>query len=153
MPSPSLPTLEYPFAQLGSPVLAVCLPEILTPPAYWWEGSVGETALVISLGYPLCYQPLCSTNTQHSTMRAAMGKVNSIPASPIHYSWVPLSEYPACCFIRALLLVSMILLLPVHSPKIFLFKMYLSLPVLHFRTLSMYKLNILSQKSVSSDIE
>lgn len=75
--------MEYPFAQLGSPVLAVFTPKILTTPGLLVRGECWKDSLG---AVPLSYQPVCSTDTQRSTRRAAVGKVKSIPARSIQNS-------------------------------------------------------------------
>ena len=58
------------------------------PSSFWGAGGVGETALMLcehclAVAKALvCYQHVLATNTKHSTMRTAVGKVDSIPARP-----------------------------------------------------------------------
>lgn len=87
------------------------LPKSWPPLACWGEGDVGGTALV------LCHWVISlfvAWTPSTALWGLLWGKLN--PSQPAQAEAQLLSEYPACCFIRALPLVSMILLLPEHSP-------------------------------------
>lgn len=79
--------IEYPFAQLGAPVLVVSPPETLTTPALLERGECWETALVLYQHCSAVTEHWCivnifsAENTKHSAERA-IGKVNSIPSWP-----------------------------------------------------------------------
>ena len=82
--------MEYPVGQFGSAVLVVSLPKILPTPSLLLSGggNVGDTALVCAGTAQQQPKHRCVINTllaskrQHSTMRAAVGRINSISARP-----------------------------------------------------------------------
>lgn len=80
--------MEYPFGQFRSSGLAMSPPKILLT-RLLGEGNAGGTALLS------CNQNTgeLPTSFQHSTMRAAIGKINSISADQIH------TIFMLCCFL------------------------------------------------------
>lgn len=80
--------VEYSFGQFGSIILAVLPPKILPISRLLVRGSIGETVLLLS---QCCsakalavINTFLATDGKHSTVRAAMGKSNSIHSQTQH---------------------------------------------------------------------
>lgn len=56
---------NIPLGSLGQLSWLCPVPRSCPPSAYWWEGTVGDTPVMLSQQTPTCYQLLSST--EHST--------------------------------------------------------------------------------------
>lgn len=93
--------MEYPLGQFGSAVLGLSPPKIFFPPSLLVRGKCCRASLCQCCSAVgkilLCYQCISSYKYKHSSMRAAMGKINSISVkSQYNCPWNYLTHATKC---------------------------------------------------------